>query len=152
MPSELTTKRGDVGMESNIIEQHFHVTDLGYSIEADARLLNKDLLMTLTGGNIPHIGGVLTYDGKTGQTKRIYFASHDGRRHKDMLLADRFFNTIHDDLPGNLCLTAGVHLDGITAAQIKASFLMTDDLAKQVKQWLHNHRNDFQEPLYTTHL
>lgn len=135
-----------------LFQQQFSVTKAGYSIEADVRLLNKDLLVILTGGNIPHIGGVLTYDGQTQQTERIYFASHDGRRHKDMLLADRFFKDIKNDLPGNFCISAGVHLDGITAEQIQASFPMTDSLAQQVRQWLHSHKNHFQEPQYTTHL
>ena len=33
-----------------------------FQLKADCLLNNQDLLVNLTGGNIPHIGGVVTFD------------------------------------------------------------------------------------------
>ena len=144
-------KRGDAGMENKTWQQHFLTSAAGYLIAADARLLNRDLSVSLSGGDVPHIGGVLTYDRQADQVQEVRFASHDGRHHKDILLARRFFTLVKPTLPGNACFSAGVHLNGISPRQIQASFTMVDCLARQVQQWLRSHR-DFKQPQYTSHL
>ena len=78
----------------------FSVTRENYTIYADASLMNKDIVVTLSGGNIPHLGGVVTYDYKTKKVEKIYFDSHDGRKHKDIFLAERFTEKIVSKLPG----------------------------------------------------
>lgn len=140
------------GMASLIHQQTFTITQENYTITASVMLMNKDLDVNLTGGQLPHLGGVVSYDHQTGKIQKIYFASHDGRKHKDILLAERFVKRIAHQLPGSLCVTAGVHIDGITAAQINASFPMTDELAKQVAHWVNHYADDFSEPRYSTHL
>ncbi len=130
----------------------FSVTRENYTIYADASLMNKDIVVTLSGGNIPHLGGVVTYDYKTKKVEKIYFDSHDGRKHKDIFLAERFTEKIVSKLPGNLCVTAGVHIDGITKAQIEASFEMCDSLAAHVINWIKDQTQNVQEPKYITHL
>lgn len=55
-------------------------------------------------------------------------------------------------LPGNLCVTAGVHIDGITKAQIEVSFEMCDSLAAHVINWIKDQTQNVQEPKYITHL
>ena len=50
---------------------------------------NQDLLVNLIGGNIPHVGGVVTFDQKAKEETVVKFASHDGRLHKDIFLAQR---------------------------------------------------------------
>ena len=56
-----------------------------FQLKADCLLNNQDLLVNLTGGNIPHIGGVVTFDQKTKEETVVKFASHDGRLHNWLL-------------------------------------------------------------------
>ena len=130
----------------------FKVKKDGYSIVADITVVNADLLVSLTGGDLPHLGGVVTYDIKADKIEKVYFASHDGRKHKDIFLAEKFMQSIKSKLPGNACVTAGVHINGITKEQIDASYEMCDELAKQVTVWLKNNTINIQKPKYTTHL
>ena len=62
---------------------------------------NQDLLVNLIGGNIPHVGGVVTFDQKAKEETVVKFASHDGRLHKDIFLAQRLAEKIEKKLPGN---------------------------------------------------
>lgn len=135
-----------------MIKKLFTVKQAGYEISAEAELVNRDLLVNLVGGNVPHLGGIVSWDTKTKKQSEIKFASHDGRTHKDIFLAERFAKDIEEQLPGNLCITAGVHIDGITEEQINVSFPMTDQLAKQVLAWIKTFDNDFKWPEYTTHI
>ncbi|WP_283621992.1 prenylated flavin chaperone LpdD [Limosilactobacillus avium] len=139
-------------MANLIHKQIFTVKQEGYTITASATLMNKDLLVNLTGGNVPHLGGIVSYDKKTGKVTKVHFASHDGRIHKDIMLAEQFVKRVVDQAPGNICVTAGVHVDGITAAQINASFAMVDNLAVQVITWFAGFAQEFSDPQYTTHL
>lgn len=139
-------------MVRKMIEKVFKVSQENYTISANCQLINQDLLVNLTGGNIPHIGGIVSWDGKAKKQEEIRFNSHDGRIHKDIFLAEEFAQQIEQDLPGNLCVTAGVHVDGITQAQIEASFPMTVKLANLVLKWLQENTQDIKQPEYTTHI
>lgn len=133
-------------------KKSFSVTQEEYTIYANCQLINQDLLVILIGGDVPHIGGIVSWDSKTKKQKAIQFASHDGRIHKDILLAERFAEEIEWQLTGNLCVTAGVHIDGITKAQIEASLPMTLKLGKEVLDWVQMNTQNVQKPLYTTHI
>ncbi|MBD5429128.1 hypothetical protein [Lactobacillus sp.] len=135
-----------------MIEKTFNITKEAYTISATCQLINQDLLVSLTGGDVPHIGGIVSWDGKVKKQEEIRFASHSGRIHKDIFLAEKFAEEIEHQLPGNLCVTAGVHLDGITQAQIEASFPMTQELAKQVLVWVKTSAQNTKKPEYTTHI
>ncbi|MCC4399231.1 hypothetical protein LMC10_03875 [Limosilactobacillus reuteri] len=139
-------------MADLIHKKLFAVKNVGYSLSADVTLMNRDLIVNLSGGDLPHLGGIVSFDQQTGKIEQVYFASHDGRKHKDILLAKLFVDQIADQVPGNLCVTAGIHIDGITAAQIKASYPMTSELAMEVAEWVKNFELDFIDPRYTTHL
>lgn len=135
-----------------MLEKTFKTTQENYTISASCQLINQDLLVSLTGGNVPHIGGIVSWDGKAKKQEEIRFASHDGRIHKDIFLAEKFAEEIECELPGNLCVTAGIHIDGITQAQIEASFPMTQELAKQVLNWVKVNTQNVKKPEYTTHI
>lgn len=135
-----------------MLEKTFNVKQENYTISANCQLINQDLLVGLTGGNVPHIGGIVSWDGKAKKQEEIRFASHDGRIHKDIFLAEKFAEEIEHELPGNLCVTAGVHVDGITQEQIEASFPMTQELAKQVLAWVKVNTQNVKKPEYTTHI
>lgn len=123
-----------------------------FQLKADCLLNNQDLLVNLTGGNIPHVGGVVTFDQKTKEETIVKFASHDGRLHKDIFLAQRLAEKIEKKLPGNLVINAGVHIDGISKEQIDDSFIMTDEIAEKILAWVQEETSSFKDPKYTTHL
>lgn len=132
------------------MQKVFHTNRAGYQIKAQATMENKDLIVVITGGNVPHIGVILGYDGKLKKQSEIKIYSHNHHAHKDFYLAERFASGLADCLPGNLCVTVGVHVDGITKEQIEAAFTMMDDLAAQIKAWLASLPTDFVDPQYTT--
>lgn len=140
--------------KDGMVKMHkiFRAEKAGYSIVAEIKVVNADLLISLTGGDLPHLGGVVTYDIKADKVEKVYFASHDGRKHKDIFLAEKFMQNIKSKLPGNACITAGVHINGITKEQIDASYEMCDELTNQVANWLKNDAINIQTPEYTTHL
>lgn len=123
-----------------------------FRLTAECELANADLLINLYGGNVPHVGGVVTFDHKTRKETTIKFASHDGRIHKDIFLAQRLAQYLEKKLPGNLVINAGVHIDGITKQQIDDSFNMTDEIGKQILNWVNKEADSFKRPVYTTHL
>ncbi|ADX70179.1 hypothetical protein [Lactobacillus helveticus] len=135
-----------------MLAKTFKVAKEDYEISADVLLENKDLLVSLTGGDIPHLGGVVTFDFKSKKISKTFFESHDGRKHKDIFLAEQFAEKIKDHLNGNLCVTAGVHIDGITEKQIDASLVMVDELAQAVLNWQNEKIKQARTPQYTTHL
>lgn len=101
---------------------------------------------------VTQLGGVVTYDHASGEKTVVKFYSHNGRRHKDILLAQLLAKEVKASLPGNLCVMAGVNLDGITREQIEASAPMTRYLARQVLAWVKGQAGKFKNPAYTTHL
>lgn len=135
----------------NRIEKVFTITK-SFQLKADCLLNNQDLLVNLTGGNIPHVGGVVTFDQKTQEETVVKFASHNGRLHKDIFLAQRLTEKIEKKLPGNLVINAGVHIDGISKEQIDDSFIMTDEIAEKILPWVKEKTSSFKNPKYTTHL
>ena len=139
------------GTEKNMNTKIFEV-EKSFKLTAECKLVNSDLLVNLSGGNIPHIGGVVTFDKKTEQETSIKFASHDGRMHKDIFLAEQFAKDIENKLPGNLAINAGIHIDGITKKQIDDSFVMTSELAEVVASWVNEEAGSFKKAKYTTHL
>ncbi|WP_258381271.1 prenylated flavin chaperone LpdD [Lactobacillus helveticus] len=52
-----------------MLAKTFKVAKEDYEISADILLENKDLLVSLTGGDIPHLGGVVTFDFKSKKDK-----------------------------------------------------------------------------------
>ena len=110
----------------------------GYEITLMAEWLGDDLLLNLYGGDAPHIGTVTTFSNDDTQTRR--FPSHDGRFHKDDVLASLLLKAIQSKIPGNCVITAGVHVDHILQDQIAASFSMTEELAEELVLWIDDHR------------
>ncbi len=108
----------------------------GYQITLRAEWIGNDLILCLFGGDTPHIGTVTTFSSEK-QVQR--FPSHDGRFHKDDVLADLILETIASKIPGNCVITAGVHVDHISKQQIEAAFSMTDELAATLALWLDGH-------------
>lgn len=113
----------------------FSVTKEGYTMKLEVSVIGKDLLVRVTGGNSPHIGSITTLT-KDLAPKTVPFPSHDGRFHKDGVLAERIGKIIQSFLPGNCVITSGVHVDQITKRQIMSSDQMASDLGEQLLKWI----------------
>ncbi|WP_341778799.1 prenylated flavin chaperone LpdD [Levilactobacillus sp. HBUAS70063] len=116
----------------------FSVTRENYTISATVTVIGKDLLIVVTGGSNPHIGDVTTLTKDTA-LQTIKYPSHDGRFHKDNFVGERVAKVVQPVLPGSCTVTAGIHVNQITKAQIAASAPMGEDLGHQIVAWLQAH-------------
>lgn len=91
----------------------FSITEENYTMTADLKVIGQDLFIAVTGGDNPHIGTVTTLT-KDSELQTVRFPSHDGRLHKDDVLAIRIGKIIQADLPGSCTITAGVHVNHIS--------------------------------------
>lgn len=125
----------------------FSITQENYTMKANVEVIGKDLLIKITGGDTPHIGTVTTLT-KTTDLETIRYPSHDGRLHKDDVLATRIGKIIQSDLPGSCTITAGVHVNHISKKQIMVSAMMSKNLGEQIKDWLEKTDFNSPEPVY----
>lgn len=125
----------------------FSVTAEEYSMTAQVEIIGLDLLITITGGNSPHIGTVTTLTKNT-EIKTIRYPSHDNRLHKDDILALTVAGIIQKDLLGSCTITSGVHVDHISKKQILASEKMARNLGEQIDEWLINNPIKIPKPIY----
>lgn len=125
----------------------FSVTQENYTMSAKIEAIGKDLFIEVTGGDTPHIGTVTTLTKNT-EIQTIRYPSHDGRFHKDDVLAVRIGKIIQADLPGSCTITAGVHVNHISKKQITVSGQIAQNLGEQIKAWLKQTNFDVPEPVY----
>ncbi|MQS76456.1 amino acid decarboxylase [Companilactobacillus halodurans] len=125
----------------------FSVTQENYTMDAQVEVVGKDLFIEVTGGDTPHIGTVTTLTKET-EMQTIRYPSHDGRLHKDDVLARRIGQVIQNELPGSCTITAGVHVNHISKKQIMVSGQMSQNLGEQIKTWLQKTDFDAPEPIY----
>jgi len=125
----------------------FSITQENYTMKANVEIIGKDLLIKVTGGDTPHIG-TITMLTKTTDLETIRYPSHDGRMHKDDVLATRIGKIIQLNLPGSCTITAGVHVNHISKKQIMASAMMSKNLGEQIKDWLEKTDFNSPEPVY----
>lgn len=125
----------------------FMITKENYTMKADVSVIGKDLLIEITGGDNPHIGTVTTLSADT-EMKTARFPSHDGRFHKDDVLARRIGQIIQAQLPGSCTITAGVHVNHISKKQIMVSGSMASDLGQQILDWIGKTDFDVPVPVY----
>lgn len=125
----------------------YSVTKENYTMIADVKIIGKDLFIAVTGGDNPHIGTVTTLTKGT-EIKTIRYPSHDGRFHKDDVLAIRIGKIIQNYLPGSCTITAGVHVNHISKKQIMVSGQMAKSLGDQIKKWLQNANFNTPDPIY----
>nr|WP_207702027.1 amino acid decarboxylase [Enterococcus sp. 665A]MBO1339630.1 amino acid decarboxylase [Enterococcus sp. 665A] len=119
----------------------------GFTMSAEAKQIGGDLLITLTGGDTPHIGTVTTFS-RNQKRESLRFESHSGRFHKDDVLAEKLLETLAPFIPGNCVITSGVHVNGITQEQIAASFDMAAQLSQQLADWLKKTPFTSKAPIY----
>ncbi|WP_125565454.1 amino acid decarboxylase [Companilactobacillus insicii] len=125
----------------------FKTTKENYTIIADVTVIGRDIMIEITGGDNPHIGTVTTLTANTDM-QTIRYPSHDGRLHKDDVLARRIGKIIQTKLPGSCTITAGVHVNSISKKQIMVSGIMAKNLGTQILNWIEITNFDIQMPIY----
>jgi len=125
----------------------FTTAQSGYRLQAMVQVIGLDLLIAVTGGSNPHIGAVTTLTATTSP-KTVRFPSHDGRQHKDHVISESLAKQLQPVLTGSCTITAGVHVNQITKAQIAAAGPMTQVLGTQILQWLHEQPIQAPQPQY----
>jgi hypothetical protein len=128
----------------------FQASAEGYTIQADVTVIGKDLLITITGGDSPHIGTV-TWANKDTASETKRFPSHHGRFHKDDVLSQAILEQIQAKLPGNCVLTAGVHVNGITKEQINVSFKLAKQIGQDILAWMETADFSTDEVIYANY-
>lgn len=127
--------------------ESFQVTQENYTMTAEVIVIGKDLFVAITGGDNPHIGTVTTLTSKT-DVQTIRYPSHDGRFHKDDVLAKRVAKIIKGSLPGSCTITSGVHVNHISKKQIMVSGSMANELGQEILDWLKSYEFDVPDPIY----
>jgi len=116
----------------------FSVTASEYTMAAQVQQIGPDVMINITGGDHPHIGTVTTF-GVTTALATVRFPSHDGRVHKDDVLATMVAQQIKPQITGSCTITVGVHVDQISQEQINAAAGMAQKLGQQISAWLVAH-------------
>ncbi|MDR2832292.1 MAG: amino acid decarboxylase [Streptococcaceae bacterium] len=129
------------------MNKEFTITQADFSMTLDVRLINKDFLFTITGGDVPHIGTITTRT-ENGQVESVIFPSPSGGMHKDVVLAELLLEKITSFIDGNIVITSGVHVDKILKEQINAAFEMINWLADEFLEWLKENPVQFVQPKY----
>ncbi|GMA46498.1 amino acid decarboxylase [Tetragenococcus muriaticus] len=125
----------------------FQITQANFTMKLRVEVIGKDLLVSIMGGDSFHIGTTTTVTKNTA-AQTIRFPSHEGRFHKDNVLAENIARIIQPNLPGNCVITAGVHINDIKKEQIDASFLMAEQLGKKLQNWLKEANFNIADPIY----
>lgn len=112
--------------------------------------IGSDLLISVTGGDTPHIGTV-TVTSKEHDYGNIRFPSHHDRYHKDDILSELIITHIKDYLPGNCVITSGVHVNNITRKQIEDSKVMAQILGLDILAWIKQTKFLDSKPVHSSY-
>ena len=117
--------------------------DPPYAIDLWAKKVGPDIVGTVTGGTHPHIGSVAFAEpaetahpitGEPIKRDSVSVSLLTGEGHKDAIIAEMFAKCLCEKYDVNVCVAAGVHVDGALREDIvlltnNAESLLT--LAKQ---------------------
>lgn len=84
--------------------------------------MGKDLTVCVSGGDTPHIGSVVmsvARPGLTGEGTGVTSSVLNGMGHKDEYVARKFAEALAKKDNCTVVCTCGIHIDGITEAQLK---------------------------------
>ncbi|WP_297134131.1 prenylated flavin chaperone LpdD [Terrisporobacter sp.] len=107
------------------------------NLNLKAMYVGEDLLIVLSGGDRPHIGG-LSYGGLEDKSNTISF-----KNHKDHILSDLLSKEISKIFKGNFLICSGVHLDNITKEEINQVKKLSEEILEEMifimrenKKWI----------------
>ena len=107
----------------------------GYEISSHLVPMGRDLTLCVSGGNGPHIGSAVMSVARpslTGQGVGVTSSVLNGMGHKDEYEARKFAEALAKKYNCTAVCTCGIHIDGITEAQLKAVSECCDRLLAQL--------------------
>ncbi|WP_248625508.1 amino acid decarboxylase [Enterococcus cecorum] len=105
------------------------------TLTAQLEIVGQDVLIILSGGNVPHIG-TISYSGPEVTFQTFAYPSHSGRLHKDGILAEKFWPSIHSLCPGNAVILSGFHQDYISPQEIQKVVELAEIVSSKVATYL----------------
>ena len=104
---------------------------LGWPLTAEAIPAGRDWLICVTGGCAPHVGSVSTgrWTEAGAEVETICLPSH-----RDDVISELFARELAASLRTTVCVTCGIHYDGIDRAGIEAVVSQANALAKELAE------------------
>lgn len=104
-----------------------------FPVNACVTVMERDILVVLTGGCLPHVGAVSVFDGNK-ELEALQLP-----RHKDGLVAKRWAKYIAEYLPFQVTVVCGIHYDDATGVMIEEIVRQTDEMLEETMQGISKH-------------
>ena len=104
----------------------------GRPVKVSASLIGPDVLITVTGGDQPHLGVV------TAGTRLEPLQTVQLQTHKEFYITESWSVRIRQIFKGNFFVVSGVHFDGLTKTELQAATKELELLVEGVIKWLNN--------------
>ena len=107
----------------------------GLPVFAQLVQMGKDCTICVWGGDTPHVGSVVMSTARpslTGSGVGVTSSVLNGIGHKDEYVARKFAEAAAEKLVCTAVCSCGIHIDGITPAQLREVSAVCDKLLKQV--------------------
>ena len=107
----------------------------GLPVFAQLVQMGKDCTICVWGGDTPHVGSVVMSTARpslTGSGVGVTSSVLNGIGHKDEYVARKFAEAAADKFVCTAVCSCGIHIDGITQAQLQEVSAVCDKLLKQV--------------------
>ena len=107
----------------------------GLPVFAQLVQMGKDCTICVWGGDTPHVGSVVMSTARpslTGNGVGVTSSVLNGIGHKDEYVARKFAEAAAEKFVCTAVCSCGIHIDGITQAQLQEVSVVCDKLLKQV--------------------
>lgn len=107
----------------------------GLPVFAQLVQMGKDCTICIWGGDTPHVGSVVMSTARpslTGSSVGVTSSVLNGIGHKDEYVARKFAEAAAEKFVCTAVCSCGIHIDGITPAQMQEVSVVCDKLLKQV--------------------
>lgn len=107
----------------------------GLPVFAQLVQMGKDCTICVWGGDTPHVGSVVMSTARpslTGSGVGVTSSVLNGIGHKDEYVARKFAEAAAEKFVCTAVCSCGIHIDGITPAQLQEVSVVCDKLLKQV--------------------
>ena len=107
----------------------------GLPVFAQLVQMGKDCTICVWGGDTPHVGSVVMSMARpslTGSGVGVTSSVLNGIGHKDEYVARKFAEAAAEKFVCTAVCSCGIHIDGITQAQLQEVSAVCDKLLKQV--------------------
>ena len=107
----------------------------GLPVFAQLVQMGKDCTICIWGGDTPHVGSVVMFTARpslTGSGVGVTSSVLNGIGHKDEYVARKFAEAAAEKFVCTAVCSCGIHIDGITPAQLQEVSVVCDKLLKQL--------------------